>query len=66
LLLGSGHLKDLAIMKEYANRSNRFLEETVRHLVIAGGAVLAGVLIGVPLGILPTGLQRSKDLYSLL
>lgn len=51
LLLGSGHLKDLAIMKEYANRSNRFLEETVRHLVIAGGAVLAGVLIGVPLGI---------------
>jgi len=51
LLLGSGHLKDLAIMKEYANRSNRFLEETVRHLVIAGGAVLVGVLIGVPLGI---------------
>lgn len=51
VLLGSGHLRELAIMKEYANRSDRFLEETVRHLLIAGGAVVAGVIIGVPLGV---------------
>jgi len=51
IVLGSGHLKELAIMKEYANRSDRFLEETARHLMIAGGAVVAGVMIGVPLGI---------------
>ena len=51
VLLGSGTLRELAIMKEYANRSDRFLEEMARHLLIAGGAVVAGVIIGVPLGV---------------
>ncbi|MDI9376148.1 MAG: ABC transporter permease [Thermotogota bacterium] len=51
VLLCSGTLRELAIMKEYANRSDRFLEEMARHLLIAGGAVVAGVIIGVPLGV---------------
>ncbi|RLL91620.1 ABC transporter permease, partial [Mesotoga sp. HF07.pep.5.2.highcov] len=58
VLLGSGHLRELAIMKEYANRSDRFLEETVRHLLIAGGAVVAGVIIGVPLGVAANSLPK--------
>ena len=58
VLLGSGTLRELATRKGWANRSGRFLEETVRHLLIAGGAVVAGVIIGVPLGVAANSLPK--------
>ncbi len=51
VLLSSGQLSELSIMREFANRRERFFSELIRHLVICGGAVGVGALIGIPLGI---------------
>lgn len=51
LLLASGRLNALGIVKEYQVRSSRFLGELTRHLLLSLGAVAAAVAIGIPLGI---------------
>lgn len=52
LMIGFGHLDDLSVMKEYANRADVFRQAVVEHLVIVVGALVPTLLIGVPLGVL--------------
>jgi osmoprotectant transport system permease protein len=52
VLLALGSLEDLAMLKEFANRRERFIRELFNHVYLAGTAVTVAVLIGVPLGLL--------------
>lgn len=52
LLLFSGQLNDLSLLKEYANRQAVFDAALVRHLTLLTGTVLPALLIALPLGIL--------------
>lgn len=52
LLLTSGRLDALSIMKEYASRADAFWAEARRHVLLAVGSLVVAVLIGLPLGIL--------------
>jgi len=52
LLFSTGYLSELSIVKEYLIRRDRFFSEFVRHLVLSGTAVLLGIAIGTPLGVL--------------
>ncbi|MEB8434477.1 ABC transporter permease [Cocleimonas sp. KMM 6892] len=61
ILLGSGALSDLSIMKEYASRQGAFYNAALRHLGLAFGSLAAATVIGIPLGILcyhHAGLRR--------
>ncbi len=62
MMIGFGHLDDLSVMKEYANKADVFWLAIGRHIVIVVGALLPTLLIGVPLGVLAfrrTGLGRN-------
>jgi osmoprotectant transport system permease protein len=50
ILLGTGHLNELSVLKEFAVRKDRFFQELGLHVQLAGTAVLLGVIIGTPLG----------------
>ncbi len=50
-LLLSGWLNDLSEVQEVINNSARFRQWTVNHVLLAGGSVVAGTLIAVPLGV---------------
>jgi len=52
LLFSTGYLSELSIVKEYLIRRDRFFSEFVRHLILSGTAVLLGIAIGTPLGVL--------------
>lgn len=52
VLLGTGYLSSMGVIKEFGNQRSRFVEEFLAHLTLSGSAVLAAVVIGVPLGIL--------------
>ncbi len=52
VLLATGRLSSLGVVKEFGNQKSRFVEELLGHLTLSGTAVLAAVIIGVPLGIL--------------
>ncbi len=56
MLLGTGTLNDLSILREYANRGDTFWREAQTHLALALGSLVAATVVGVPLGII---LQRS-------
>jgi osmoprotectant transport system permease protein len=56
VLLASGTLNDLSILREYANRGETFWREAQTHLALALGSLAAATVVGVPLGIL---IQRS-------
>ncbi|MBB3999043.1 ABC transporter permease [Aureimonas pseudogalii] len=51
LLLGSGRLDGLSILREYAGRADSFWREATRHVVLALGSLAAASLVGLPLGI---------------
>lgn len=51
-MLGSGVLDDLAIMREFANQSDRFWAEVVAQLTFAGVSVGIALVLGVTLGVL--------------
>jgi len=59
LLVISGRLENLSLMKEFISRQDRFTGELVSHVTMAGTAVLFALIIGVPLGILA---QRKRKL----
>lgn len=52
VLIGSGALDNLSLMKEYAPRAQSFWAEGRRHLALSFGAVAAAVAIGAPVGLL--------------
>lgn len=52
VLLGSGTLNDLSILREYANRGDTFWREAQTHLALALGSLAAATVAGIPIGIL--------------
>jgi osmoprotectant transport system permease protein len=52
VMIGFGHLDQLSVMKEYANKSDVFRQAVAQHVVIVGGALVPTLLLGVPLGVL--------------
>lgn len=52
LMLFSGELNALSLLKEYANRHAVFDAALTRHLTLLSGTLLPALLIGLPLGIL--------------
>ncbi|MGC6386251.1 ABC transporter permease [Ewingella sp. S1.OA.A_B6] len=50
-LLGSGHLGELSLLKEYDNRSDVFNDALWQHLGILFGTLVPAVMLGLPLGI---------------
>jgi osmoprotectant transport system permease protein len=51
VLLGSGALNQLSLLKEYANRQEVFDDALRQHLTLLFGTLLPGLLIGLPVGI---------------
>ncbi len=60
-MLVSGRLDMLSIMREFANRRERFFDEMFTHLVLVGLSVGLALAIGIPLGLLA---HRKKRLYN--
>lgn len=52
VMLATGALDDLAIMREYANQSDRFWAEVAAQLRFAGIAVTVALVLGTALGVL--------------
>ncbi|HEY6823150.1 MAG TPA: ABC transporter permease [Steroidobacteraceae bacterium] len=50
--LASGMFDNLSVLREYTVNSGRFPLELWRHVWLAGGSLLAAVIVGLPLGIL--------------
>ncbi|MBV8876960.1 MAG: ABC transporter permease [Gammaproteobacteria bacterium] len=50
--LAHGLFDNLSVMREYAVNAGRFPLELSRHVWLAGGSLLAAVIVGLPLGIL--------------
>ncbi|RMC33280.1 ABC transporter permease [Paracoccus alkanivorans] len=51
VILGSGVLDGVSVMREYAARSDLFAREAAGHLVLAFGSLGLALLIGLPLGV---------------
>ncbi|ENL6920320.1 ABC transporter permease [Enterobacter hormaechei] len=51
LILFSGDLNQLSLLKEYANRQELFDNALAQHLTILFGTLIPALLLGVPLGI---------------
>ncbi|MBB5192709.1 osmoprotectant transport system permease protein [Silvimonas terrae] len=51
VLLFSGALAELSVLKEYANRQDVFDAALLRHLAIVAATLVPTLLIGVPLGV---------------
>jgi len=58
VLLASGYLRDLGIMKEYVNVQDRFWVETLNTVIYAGVSVVMATTAGVLLGI--TAYRRAR------
>lgn len=52
VLLASGTLNDLSILREYYNRGDTFWREAQTHLTLALGSLAAATVAGIPIGIL--------------
>jgi ABC-type proline/glycine betaine transport systems, permease component len=52
LLFVSGSWNGLSIMKEYAGRADVFWSEAGNHVKLALGSLVAGSIVGLPLGVL--------------
>ena len=51
LVLGSGWLDGLSVLKEYASHADTFWREAAKHVELALGSLAAAVVAGIPLGI---------------
>ncbi len=58
LLLATGALDQLALLKEYANRQELFQAALLRHLQIVGATLLPALAIALPLGVAAARNQR--------
>jgi osmoprotectant transport system permease protein len=54
-------MDNISFLKEYHNRSGRFIQELARHIALSSSAVSAGLLTGFPLGLVAL---RNKRLGS--
>ncbi len=52
LIIGSGAIDQISIMKEYANRRDVFAAAVVTHLTIVGATLVPTLGIGLPLGVM--------------
>lgn len=52
LILRSGLLSDLSVLKEFSSRRDAFFTEALRHLGLAFGSLATAAMIGFPLGLL--------------
>ena len=59
MLLVSGQLDSLSLMREFAHRKTRFFGELKTHLILAISSVAMAFLIGFPLGVIA---QRKRAL----
>ena len=59
-MLVSGRLDSLSIMREFANRRERFFDEMIMHLMLVGSSVTLALALGIPLGLLA---HRKKRMY---
>jgi len=50
--LAHGTFDNLSVMREYAVNAGRFRGELIRHLWLAGGSLIAALIVGLPLGVL--------------
>ena len=50
--LAHGTFDNLSVMREYAANAGRFPGELRRHVWLAGGSLIAALIVGLPLGIL--------------
>lgn len=60
LMVASGLLDALSIMREYANNRGTFLAEFLTHLHLVGMALGPALLIGLPLGLMAHRLERVR------
>lgn len=60
VILWSGWLDGVSVMREYEARKDLFLRESGRHLILAFGSLGAAILVGLPLGILIYQLPRLR------
>ncbi|MEO5607871.1 MAG: ABC transporter permease, partial [Polaromonas sp.] len=58
VLLGSGALAHLSLLREYANRADVFNAALLQHVQIVLASLLPALLIGVPLGVASVGAGR--------
>ena len=67
LLLGSGRLDELSLLKEYVNRRDEFHQALGRHVQIVATALLPTLLLGWPLGVAAFRHPRvARPLFALL
>ncbi len=52
LLISHGTFDNVSVLREYAVNAARFGQELRRHVLLAGGALLAGAVVALPAGIL--------------
>ena len=52
LMVASGYLDQLSVMKEYANKADVFKQAVLQHMIIVFGAVVPTLCLGLPLGVL--------------
>lgn len=52
VLVATGQLDELAVMREYANNAESFARELQLHLAYVSGAVMIGLVAGLALGLL--------------
>ncbi len=50
-MLATGHLDQMSILKEYANKAELFRSSLGQHFVIVCAALLPTLLVGIPLGV---------------
>lgn len=62
LVVYAGTWSDLSVMKEYANRADRFWGEAGQHILLAFGSLIIAAFLGIPLGVLS---RRSRGLRTL-
>jgi len=59
-LLLTGGLNSLSVVQEFIGRESRFQQEMIKHVLLFGGSVIAGTIIGIPLGIWAARNRRAE------
>ncbi|HEY50497.1 MAG TPA: ABC transporter permease [Dehalococcoidia bacterium] len=60
ILLFTGWLNNISVVQEFLGRESRFQQELVKHIFLFGGSVIAGTIIGIPLGIWAARNRRAE------